>query len=496
MSYRLYNSGNVLVFVDTAHTDKNGDTQFWIQKLPKNKTWYSYDNTAAPILYSVYYDNPERDLIIDAEYTSFQYKDGSSFSSDAELIAYLDNILGIGNSNYQVAYGDSPSIDSFARLRVSNPETIFDSKQIFDNAPLFWDDQETSGGGTSSTYSANRSSSTIAVSLNTAGVRVRQTFMRFNYQPGKSQLILMTGTLGITGGGTGIKRCMGIYDDDNGILMQDDEGVVKAIIRSSTTGSVVDTKVSQSDWNRDKLDGTGQSGITLDATKSQILIIDYEWLGVGRVRIGFVFDGIPVYCHQFLHANYKEGVYMTTPNLPLRYEIQNDGTGVASDLECICSSLMSEGGTHDNGVLRHKDSGAISGLSTGTTYALIGIRLQSGKLDGVVKLVGISCLATTTNDKAHWSIQFNPTVAGTFTYSDETNSVVQTATGSSSNEITNGLETDGGYFSTAQAAIASVPNALRIGSAIDGTVDQIILCVRPITNNITVESSLTWREIS
>lgn len=391
---------------------------------------------------------------------------------------------------------DSPSIDAFARWRVSNPETLFDSKQIHDNQPLFWDDSEVSGSGTTSSHSTATASTTMGVALNTAGKRVRQTFQRFNYQPGKSQLVLLTGTLGATGGGTGITRAAGIFDDDNGIFMLDDQGTLKAVIRSSASGSPVDTEVAQSAWNLDKLDGTGASGITIDATKSQIIIIDYEWLGVGRVRIGFVFDGIPIYCHEFLNANNNAGVYMSTPNLPLRYEIENDGTGAASELEHICSSVMSEGGVQDNGVLRHKDSGSISGLATGTTYAIIGIRLQSGKVDASVLMETLSVLAATTNDKAHWELVFNPTVAGTFTYSNETNSTVQTATGSSSNTVTGGTEIDGGYFSTALPVTSTTPNALRLGAAIDGTVDEIVVTCTPITNNITVEGSLTWREIS
>lgn len=418
--------------------------------------------------------------------------DPATESKQDEVIANQTD----GTQVSQVRAQDSPSIDAFGRWRVSNPTTIFDSKQIHDKQPLFWDDSEVSGSGTTSTWSGDKASTTIGVALNTAGKRVRQTFMRFNYQPGKSQLIFMTGTLSTSGGGTGITRCMGIYDDNNGVFMQDDEGTIKAVIRSSTSGSAVDTKVAQSSWNLDKLDGTGASGVTLDPTKSQITVTDLEWLGVGRVRIGFVIDGLPVYVHEFTHANLSAGVYMSTPNLPLRYEIENDGTGAASGLEHICSSVQSEGGQEKNGILRHKDSGAVSSLASGTTYALIGIRLQSGKLDGVVDMVNISLLASTTNDKAHWELKFNPTVADTFTYANETNSVVQTATGAAANTVTSGTDIDGGYFSTAIPVNPSVPNALRLGSAIDGTADTIVLCCTPITNNITVEASMTWRELS
>ena len=76
------------------------------------------------------------------------------------------------------------TLDAFGRSRVSEPYTVFDSKQLGSNQSLFWDDQETSGSGTSSDYSEDTSSTTLTVSATTAGTRVRQTFQRFNYQPG------------------------------------------------------------------------------------------------------------------------------------------------------------------------------------------------------------------------------------------------------------------------------------------------------------------------
>lgn len=388
---------------------------------------------------------------------------------------------------------DSPSIDAFARLRVSNPTTLFDSKQLYDKQPLFWDDQETSGTGTSSTFSAPNARTQIAVGATTAGTRVRQTFQRFNYQPGKSMLIFLTGVLGTAE--SGITQRIGYFDDDNGLIFNCEDAVMKVTRRTNVTGSAVDNDVAQADWNLDTMDGNGPSGVTLDFTKTQIFLIDFEWLGVGRVRMGFVIDGIPIYCHQFLNTNILTEVYMSTPNLPLRYEISNDGTGGASTLDHICSTVISEGGQQRNGILRHFDSGSVSSLAAGTTYALIGLRLQEDKL-GSIELESISLLSSSQNDQAHWELKWNPTVAGTFTYADETNSIAMAVGGVVTNTVTGGTDIDGGYFSTAQAAIASVPNALKLGADIAGVQDEIVLCVTPVTNNITVEASLTWRELS
>lgn len=386
--------------------------------------------------------------------------------------------------------------DAFGRQRVSEPATLFDSKQLHDDSPLVFDDQEVSGGSTTSSHSVNTASTTIGVADTTAGKRVRQTFMRFNYQPGKSQQILCTGTLQKSGGGTGITRAFGYFDDKNGIFLRDNQGTIQFVKRTYTSGSAVDIAVNQSDWNLDKMDGKGRSGITLDFTKSQILFMDFEWLGVGRVRMGFVVDGGIFYCHEFNHANNLAGVYMSTPNLPIRYEIANDGTGGAATLEHICSSVISEGGLQQNGILRHTDSGVTAALSAGTAYALLGGRLKSTHLGVSVVVENISCIvANTSGGKAHWELRIGATVAGTFTYADQTNSAVQIAKGGVTNTVTGGIEIDGGFFTDSSSTTFTVPNALRLGSLIDGTPQEWQLVVIPVSNNITVDTSVTWREL-
>lgn len=396
-----------------------------------------------------------------------------------------------------ITFAASSAIDAFGRLRVSNPETIFDSKQLFDNLPLLWDDSQVSGSGTTSVWTKATASSVMAVSASTAGRRIRQTFRRFNYQPAKSQLFFMTGTLGEVGGGAGITRSMGLYDDDNGIFMQDNEGVVTAVCRSSTTGSVIDNSVVQSAWNMDKLDGSGESGLTLDGSKSQILFCDFEWLGVGSVRIGFVINNMLIYVHEFQHANLVAGVYMSTPNLPFRYEIENDGSGAASELEHICSSIISEGGVQDIGVLRYAstDGTHVDANTANTIYAVVGIRLKTTHIGATIKNIRKTMLSETADD-FEWLLIWNPTVNGTFTYNDETDSALQVARGATINTVTGGYKIDGGFSSSTTSSSDEISNALILGSAIDGTRDEMVLCVRPLSGNADIQGSLTSREVS
>lgn len=398
-----------------------------------------------------------------------------------------------------VAFADSGSIDAFGRLRVSNPYTIFDSKQLYDTQPLFWDDAETSGGGTSSAHNAATAATTISVSATTAGKRVRQTFMRFNYQPGKSHLVLMTGRM--SAGGAGITMNVGYFDDDNGLFFQKSGSILYAVRRTKTSGSVVDNKVAQSSWNLDTLDGNGPSGITLDTTATQIYAIDFEWLGVGRVRMGFVINGLIIYCHEFLHANVLSVVYMSIPNLPLRYSIENSGAGAAASLDHICSTVISEGGVERNGIIRSANNGVthINANVVGDTYALIGLRLKSTHLAATINVILESTIALTA-DNYLWDIRFNPTVAGTFTYNDVSNSAVQVAKGDaagnpSATTVTGGQVIRSEYARGNAPESAEILTVRHLGASLAGVRDTIVLCVTPLSANLDITGSLTWREL-
>lgn len=395
--------------------------------------------------------------------------------------------------------------DAFGRQRVSNPTALFASKQPWDAQALLWDDVQVSGGGTTTTHDPDRASSTLLVAAATAGLRVRQTFQRWNYQSGKSQQIFITGVLQKSGGGTDIRRRMGLFDESNGIFLEDDEGTISLVVRSFITGAAVDTNSAvRSAWY-DPLDGTGNSGVNLDFTKSQILVIDFEWLGVGTVRIGFVVNGQFVLAHAFHNANITDGVYMSTPNLPVRYEIENLGTGAESELETICSQVSSEGGDDLLGVDRYFSNAntLINANTAGTIYALIGIRLKSTHIGAAVRTLQLSTMATTTTDY-EWLLILNPTVAAAITWTPLANSALEVGPGNAGNPststLTNGTILDGGYVKngggSGATASSALDSALSLGSTVAGVSDALYLAARPIDANADVVAGLKWRELS
>lgn len=390
-----------------------------------------------------------------------------------------------------------PEFDMFRRLRVSHPQTVFDSKQLKDNQPLFWDDAQTSGSGTSSTYNTNQASTTIAVGNLTAGTRVRQTFRRMNYQPGKSQLILLTGVLGAAA--TGITQRIGQFDSNNGLFFENKSTGIGLVRRTYTSGSAVDNRVAKASWNGDKLDGTGASGVTIDYSKTQIFWIAYEWLGVGSVSFGVVHQGSFITCHTMHHNNSLDTVYMSSPNLPIRYEIGNDGTGAAASLTHICCTVMSEGGIEELGVQRGitRGSTVMTTNNDANIYGVIALRIQSSFFSAHIYISNISLVCTSTS-AYNWYLILNPTPSAGPAFTPITNSAIEANVGMTNTTLTGGtvimcgtsLQTnDGGTNIMA-------PQDISLGSSIAGTADVLYLAVQRVTG--TSESfyaSLNYREI-
>jgi hypothetical protein len=237
------------------------------------------------------------------------------------------------------------STDAFGRLRIGKPHTLGDYKHDYGVNPDFLD--YTDNGGTV-THNANEASVKLAVT-NTIGSRaIHQTRMYHHYMPGKSQMILSSFVF--KQHQQGISKKTGYFDDRDGIFFEEDEnGILKFVTRSYVTGTAVDTIVQQRDWNGDKIDGKGLSGWKIDLTKTQLVWIDFQWLGVGRVRCGFVHKDEYVLCHTFYNSDVLDKVYMSNPNLPVRCEIRNINSSVGSNFDQICSSVLSEGGYREAG---------------------------------------------------------------------------------------------------------------------------------------------------
>lgn len=388
--------------------------------------------------------------------------------------------------------------DAFGRLRVSNPFTLFDSFHRYqDNGKI----TESTAGSASSTHDANSGSIVMTVGSASGDRIYRESSRVFAYQPGKSLLIFQTFCM--SPAKAGLRQRQGYFDSANGVYIELDGAALSLVKRSSSTGNIVETKISQANWNIDPMDGTGPSGITLDITKTQILWWDIEWLGVGTVRSGFVIDGKFVQTHSFHHANVLTLPYMTTACLPVRAELENTaGTGSSSSYRIICTSVISEGGYE----LRGRSANASHPIAapyrlvlSNTLYPIMSIRLKSARPGAIVlpKTYSIS-VADAGNFRYH-VINGAVTTGGTWT-SAGTNSSVEYNLGPTS--YTGGSILESSFIiSTNQAAGApsgaEFPFKFQLErNTFSNTMYEFVLAIESDAVNTDVFAQITWEEIT
>jgi hypothetical protein len=246
--------------------------------------------------------------------------------------------------------------------------------------------------------------------------------------------------------------------------------------------------VTQANWNGDKLDGTGTSGLTLDTSKAQILFMDFEWLGVGSVRCGFIINEQYIVCHTFNNANDIDKVYMTTAILPVRYEIKaTAATTSAATLKQICSSVISEGGYQQMAANTFARRTTVLGTIGTTFLPLVSIRLASDSLGAVVLPVAIQAFPT-TNQNYEVALFKNATLTGASYNTTDFNHVDYDVTATA---MTGGTMVLQDYLSsTAQGRSVSVTPAgynfdLQLGVSLAGVSDVLTLGIRTISGATT-----------
>jgi hypothetical protein len=377
---------------------------------------------------------------------------------------------------------DSGMFDAFGRQRVSQPFTLFDSTLRHSKNPELWN--ETISGGTS-VHLPNESSVRMTVTASGHSV-LRRTRKRFPYQPGKGLSILQS----FVGAPpqAGLIQEVGFFDNNNGIMLRASGTTIQFVIRSFTSGAPVETIVNQDAWNID-------TAPWLNLSKTNIFTADLEWLGVGRVRCGFVLDGEYRYCHEFNHANALDAVYMTTAILPLSFGIRATST-VSGSMKHICTNLASEGGYEPAGAIYTTGRGASNFSSIFTETMVAAIRMASGRTDNIILPSQVDAsLGGKQNDNvvAEWRMRLNPTVSGTWIDAENGRGNVQTM---SSGTFSGGTVINGGLVGAQSSTDFNPQKALELslGTNAAGDSDVVILTIQCSAAE-SATGLLGWREM-
>jgi hypothetical protein len=343
------------------------------------------------------------------------YPDSLKDREQAKFVRTPENHTAVRTCG-EITIGDGANLDSFSRLRVSSAAYIFDGQLTYDLQPILFE-QITSGSGTTITHDAtNRMAVLNFASTPSGGQAIMQTFEHFRYTPGRSQLCFIT--FDFNGATANTLKFAGYSDGTNGIEFQNTGSVNRFAVLSATgNGNQI---VNQSSWNIDRLDGTGNSGLTLDITKTQILVIDLQALYVGRVRVGFDIEGKVIYVHQFTHANKLTVPYIATANLPVRVGMTCTGTSTTT-MNYICCSVIKEDGNSIAEGYHHTQDSPVTTVGNNTRTHVLSIQPKT-TFNGITNrtkfILNNINLIVTGNGPVHWELCLGDVLTGTTTFND------------------------------------------------------------------------------
>lgn len=390
--------------------------------------------------------------------------------------------------NNSVKYSDGPNLDAFGRLRTAAVQNLVDIKHVYDKNPL--QVNEVTAGTATSVFSQEFARVRMSTSNNNDLV-IRQTKTHPIYQPGKSQLWeasmsnfqLETNIIKRVGSfdSTTVSPYNSVFDgfflESNGVTNE----ISFQIWRSGTTVYSAVTTV----W-----DNTVFDPINIDWSLTQLVTADYQWLGVGRMRFGLNLSGQTIYFTEHNCSNNEANVYMSSPNQPIRYEIRQVGAG-SGYFDMLCSQTSTEGALNGLYSTVAVDHSTVTTLSTqDTKYPFIGYRLKQAYHAVTSQYNSLSVL-NTSNDNYLLTVEFNPTLSSAATWVDIPNSPFQYSifTGTTSTTITSpghimsALIGESG--TSALTTLKVDDNQIRVGYGIDGTFDEMWICIKPLGANAT-----------
>lgn len=389
--------------------------------------------------------------------------------------------------------------DMFGRAKVSDPFTLFDSQHRYKDSGDFSD--ETSGTATVS-HLPNESTALLTIGTASGDKITRESRRVFAYQPGKSLQVMQTFVFAPPK--SGLRQRAGYFSRQNGVYVEQDGFNAYIVIRSFVTGQVTDLRIPQSQWNVDPLNGSGPTDLVLDLTKAQIFITEYEWLGVGSVRAGFMINGVFITAHQFNHANLISSVYTTTATLPVRYEIENTAaTASSSAMRQICVSVISNGGyqrtTEDWTAARTTSVNISTDL-----YPIAAIRLATGRTDAVIIPASLSVLPTAQGNYQYALVR-NPSAVTGGSWVTHTTSTGNVEYNISATAMTGGSVVFEGFLSSSNQASSAINLGnsditrfdLQLGrtNATTPVSDVMVLAVRSLGGTQGCIGSLSWNDL-
>ena len=224
----------------------------------------------------------------------------------------------------------------------------------------------------------------------------------------------------------GMSHVVTKIDNDTRLFMNPDfRGVTNATnVKAALTKEII---IPQNQWNIDKADGTGKSGYDVEINRMQMIGFQYTWYGAGF--IDWMLRGPSgnfIFLHRLKNNNRNNEAFMRSGNLPVRYEVINEGAkdrlvSSLSDTETESLTLRdaalfpANGGTLliNNEIVRYtsKLNNTLNGLTRAANYTNFAAGSQRSYTAGAAAThaenTGVILLSNTATPQInHWGSAF------------------------------------------------------------------------------------------
>ena len=407
-------------------------------------------------------------------------------------------------------YLQNIEVTSKGRLKVTTPEVIFFNTFQYGVETDVWDTRVSVGATAVWDYTISGIAMSVTSSAGSEVIRQTRNVMR--YIPGRTAELSFA--IRLEPPKSGVRRRFGLFDGQDGFYFEDDGGdYACVVINSDGASGIITERYPRSEWNGDKLDGNGPSGIVASPTAQQLVVMEYEWYGAGQIRFQFAMNGKSHTIHTINTGNRLPYPWCKTPFLPIRLELKNT-TGVSTGPHYLyqgSNSLVSEGFTEKLGIAQNVGT-AVTGKIlpvAQTYYPLISIRLKPTALTGIVlpsffqaaSLYQASPSVNATAISLGYKLIRNADLTGgTWVDMPDTNSFTQynrTATGIG----TAGIDLDSGFIIQGSGGTGirlDKDTQYQLGRSGIGTIsDTLTLAVAVLdtgVTNATAYGAMTWIE--
>ncbi len=248
----------------------------------------------------------------------------SNFPSESDPTQYI---------NVRQTDGDqfsTPRLTKFSESLTAHNISVLNYKPTWGASDLRYRKTIT---GTGASIAESAGELVLQTGTTSTGIASLETLQRGQYQAGQQGQFGMGVRLSSLPTGSQFAE-WGYFDEQNGFGF----GVDATSLYTFSLFNGVKTKVYRANWSKDKLDGSGASGLTLDVTQGIVCHVDFIWYGYGDIDFGFLVYN-PVTQHtQYIIANdlkINGSVSTCDPNQPLRMVVNNGGSTSSNFSLCV-----------------------------------------------------------------------------------------------------------------------------------------------------------------